>query len=281
MSIIYQPGGRALEYSPLALNLYKGCGHGCSYCYSPAALHMNPEQFHAGATPRDGVIGQLQKELKHGAPDNQILLSFTCDPYCLAEERYHLTREVLILLELSHALVAVLTKGGTRCLRDDDIFQHFVQDSDGGIRVGATLTFLDAAKSKQHEPRAALPADRIAALQELNAAGIHTWASIEPVIEPEESLAVIRASLPFVDEYKIGKLNHQASNTDWAVFLRDAVAIMREAHKSFYVKEDLRAYCPPDVKLNAWECDMDHLTLKRPPGFSTVAEPKRTQARLF
>lgn len=36
---IYEPSGKAREYSPLALNLYKGCDHGCNYCYVPDMKH--------------------------------------------------------------------------------------------------------------------------------------------------------------------------------------------------------------------------------------------------
>ena len=39
MPIIYEPRGKAAEYSPLAANLYAGCGHGWLYCYAPAATY--------------------------------------------------------------------------------------------------------------------------------------------------------------------------------------------------------------------------------------------------
>ena len=276
MTVIYEPKGKAREYAPLALNHYRGCDHGCSYCYVPAIFARDSGYVHSDVKPRENVIEQLQKELKHGAPDKQILLSFTGDPYCHADVLIELTRRVLKMLSEAKAMIAVLTKGGTRCLRDIDLFKSWPSP----LKVGATLTFLTPAKSEQHEPHASLPVDRLIALRELHEAGVRTWASIEPVIEPKESLAVIRESLPFVDEYKIGKLNHVENNTDWAQFLRDAVAIMREARKPFYLKEDLRAYCPPDVQLSPEECDMDYLTLKRPWNYRP-GQAKEAQARLF
>lgn len=71
---------------------------------------------------------------------------------------------------------------------------------------GATLTFIDELKSLEVEPNAAKPQDRISTLKKLHEEGIKTWASIEPVIDPVQSLALIEATMPFVDQYKIGKM---------------------------------------------------------------------------
>jgi DNA repair photolyase len=119
------------------------------------------------------------------------------------------------VLNAAGCSVAILTKGGTRCLDDADMLLNW---PDGRVKVGATLTFMDADKSREWEPGAALPADRIQALAELHQIGVKTWASIEPVIDPSESLAIIRASLVHVDGYKIGRLNHMKNTTDWAAF---------------------------------------------------------------
>ena len=45
MSIIYQPKGKAREYSPLAANLYLGCNHGCKYCYAPSIRFQTRQDF--------------------------------------------------------------------------------------------------------------------------------------------------------------------------------------------------------------------------------------------
>lgn len=44
--LIYRPKGRAGEYAKLALNVYRGCDHGCTYCYSPRILRRKREDFH-------------------------------------------------------------------------------------------------------------------------------------------------------------------------------------------------------------------------------------------
>ena len=48
---IYAPRGQAGEYAALAANPYRGCGHGCAYCYVPNAIKMPRKDFDAGATP--------------------------------------------------------------------------------------------------------------------------------------------------------------------------------------------------------------------------------------
>ena len=54
--IIYEPKGRAREYSPLAANLYRGCGHGCIYCYAPAVTFTAREVFRSHPCPRQDVL---------------------------------------------------------------------------------------------------------------------------------------------------------------------------------------------------------------------------------
>jgi DNA repair photolyase len=83
-SIIYSPAGQAGEYAPLATNPYRGCGHGCVYCYVPNISRMDRREFDAGAVPRDGYLDKLAKDArKYQAAGirEQLMLSFTTYPY--------------------------------------------------------------------------------------------------------------------------------------------------------------------------------------------------------
>jgi DNA repair photolyase len=170
-----------------------------------------------------------------------VLLCVTCDQYCSANDKHKITRGALEIF-LEHRIpVSILTKGGLDCLQDLDVFKRFGSH----IQVGATLTFSDMISSYENEPGAAPPHGRIAALKELNLAGITTWASIEPVIDPAQSLAIMADSITYVDKFKIGKLNHDAkaeAKIDWRHFLKTAVALMRRHDKPFYIKKDLAAF---------------------------------------
>jgi DNA repair photolyase len=260
MTIIYQPTGKAREYSPYALNPYIGCDHGCDYCYVPSCTRRKD----ASLVPheRKDLIKLLDKELaKNGPPPAQILLSFLCDPYCHYDEQQGYTRAVLEVLLAYGCCVAILTKGGIRALRDLDLFYKFGDR----IKVGATLTFVSDKLTRTHEPGAALFMERIDMLRILKRSEVSTWASIEPVLYPEESLRAIGISLGVTDAYKVGKLNHNKEieeRINWHLFLKQSVGEIRRARAGLYIKEDLRAFAF-DFEMTPEECDPDHLVLRR------------------
>jgi DNA repair photolyase len=92
MSIIYEPKGRAKEYCELAANLYRGCGHGCKYCYAPEATRTDREKFYREPQPRKDVISKLSKQLEKNTFNGPVLLCFTCDPYQPINDEYGLAR---------------------------------------------------------------------------------------------------------------------------------------------------------------------------------------------
>jgi DNA repair photolyase len=83
MRVIYEPKGAAREYAELALNLFSGCPHGCTYCYAPGCMRRTREAFHASVTVRTGILDKLRKdvaELAAAHDPREILLCFTSDP---------------------------------------------------------------------------------------------------------------------------------------------------------------------------------------------------------
>jgi len=257
MSLIYEPKGKAREYSPLALNIYNGCDHNCKYCYLKC---INSNLSKPNPTKRNNLIQNLEKELKRNNINKQILLSFSGDPYCSYEMESGETRKVLEVLLKYQILIAILTKGGKRCLRDIDIFKKF-----DNIKIGATLTFDNEQDSKEWEVGAANPKERLKALEILHDNKIKTFASFEPVIKPKQSLGLMEKTINYIDQYKIGKINHYKGmdkNIDWIKFGKEAVKIMRSNKKDFYIKHDLRKYLPENY-LSANEKNMDYLSLKK------------------
>jgi len=240
MSVIYRPSGKALEYAQLATNVYLGCDHNCVYCYGPGALKWSRDKY-ACPQLRPGYPEALDKDAWKLALDDgarfvpPILLSFACDPYSPFNDIHHITRQAIDILH-SHGLrVTMLTKGGRRALQDMDLFGP-------GDSMGATLTFTDPEQCREWEPFAASPAERLTTLQKFHDAGIRTWASMEPVIDPDQTLALIYMSAPYIDHYKVGMLNHHplSKTINWSKFHDDAVALLDSLGADYYIKDGLR-----------------------------------------
>lgn len=240
---IYAPRGQAGEYAPLSTNPYRGCGHKCAYCYVPRVLHMDRGEFDAGAVIRDGYEKGLLKDAakyRQAGITEQVMLSFTTDPY--PPEHHDLTRWVLQTLQEHGLGICTLTKGGSRALRDIDLFR---QDRDA---FASTLTSLDPVFSRKWERGAADPDNRITALKAFHERGIFTWVSLEPTIDVEASLAIVEATAGFVDLYKVGRVNYVGltKTTDWQSYTLRMIEKLQRLSKAHYIKRDLQPYLPAD-----------------------------------
>ena len=241
-SYIYAPKGQAGEYAELASNPYRGCGHKCAYCYVPKVLRMKDrKEFDNSANLRPGFIDKLKKDAAKYQMLNmrgQVLLSFTTDVYHPYDNTP--TSEVIDIITGSGLGICVLTKGGSRSLRDIDMFR---QDRDA---YAATLTSTDDAFSKKWEPGAAPATDRIHALKKFNDRGIYTWVSLEPTLDVDASLEVVRKTHQFVDLYKVGRVNYlpMTKTTDWDDYTHRMIDLLTSLGKQHYIKKDLQKYLP-------------------------------------
>ncbi len=248
---IYNPTGRAEEYSPLALNYFSGCTHNCRYCYVSRLNSMAGKGVsQAVCYPPDfeSFKGLEDSARKYQGCNKQILISFTGDPYCDMPPQY--TRKVLEILNKYNHKVAILTKGGSRTLRDIDLFKKFTRNdlfaaNEPRISVGATLTCDNDTDSLKWEPGAAMPADRIETLRTLTAQGIRTWVSFEPVIYPEQTLNLLKQVSDIVHHVRIGKINdfeNMDKEIDWNEFVKQSVAVCKTKNLPFYIKNDLARF---------------------------------------
>jgi DNA repair photolyase len=239
--VVYQPRGAALEHAAFATNIYSGCDHGCQYCYGPAATHTQRGQFGNPAERKD-YLERLERDAAKVKPSDPILLCFTCDPYSQFDAEHGITRKAIEILHRHGHHVAILTKGGSRALRDLDLFGP-------GDSFGTTLTFINDADSLAWEPGAALPGDRLDTLKRFHDAGIPTWASMEPVIDPVQTLQLIRRSHRYIDLYKVGRWNHdvRANGIDWAGFAADVTRLLDSLDKPYRIKDALRPFLPAGV----------------------------------
>lgn len=246
MSVLYKPTGPAYEYAEIALNLYKGCRNGCFYCYAPKSTRVSPEIFSKKEyiRVRPNIIQQLKKEIVK-FQNNQninILLSFTSDCYQELEKELQVTREALEIISFYNVPFTVLTKSGSWGLvRDMDLFKKNPNNC-----YSATLTLDNHEHSRQFEPNAPLPEDRIEALRIAKEVGIKTWASFEPVLYSEQTLNLIEISHKYIDLLKVGKFNAKyktqkawENSIDWKLFRTQAIELLEKLNCKYIIKKDL------------------------------------------
>jgi len=151
-----------------------------------------------------------------------------------------LTRSTLETLIGAGLGVCTLTKGGTRALRDIELFRS-KRDA-----FASTLTSLDDRFSKKWERNAAVPADRIAALRAFHERRIFTWVSLEPTLDIEATLAIVRETHEYVDSYKVGRVNYLPTTrtTDWRDYTDRMLCLLNQVGACHYFKKDLQPYLP-------------------------------------
>jgi DNA repair photolyase len=167
-----------------SINPYRGCEHGCIYCYarpSHAYLGLSPGlDFETRLTYKADAAALLRTELARPsyrcAP---LMLGANTDPYQPVERRLGVTRSILeVLLEARHP-VSIVTKSAL-VLRDLDLLGEMARLD--LVHVMVSLTSLDPELKRVLEPRAASAAARLGAIRGLAAAGVPVGTLIAPVI---------------------------------------------------------------------------------------------------
>jgi DNA repair photolyase len=235
--MIYEPKGRAREYSPLACNIAVGCVHDCKYpCYGPGAFRVNPVDWPKPRYKKDAVLSFEKDARKLAGDPRDILFCFASDPY-MTDESSRLMSEILPIAEANRLRIQVLTKNPARAMRESG---HILKRN--GWKLGTTIIFLSEKLREKWEPGAPSIASRLEALRDAHEAGISTWVSIEPVVDADEAVAAIEAVKPFTDFIKVGKLNHSkhADSIDWFDFLSRAKEALGD--HPHLIKDDLKKF---------------------------------------
>lgn len=167
-----------------SVNPYRGCEHGCAYCYArPSHAYLNLSaglDFETKLIARPGIAAVLDGELRaRGYKVGVIAIGTNTDPYQPVEAEYGVMREVLEVLAAHNHPVAITTKGAL-IERDLDILGPMA--ARGMVRVGVSMTTLDAGLSRRLEPRAPAPARRLAMIARLAGAGVPVRVMVAPVI---------------------------------------------------------------------------------------------------
>ena len=167
-----------------SINAYKGCEHGCVYCYARpthAYLDLSPGlDFETRIFYKTGVRERLLEELGRRSYEcRAIAMGTNTDPYQPVEKRLRITRTVLeVALECRHP-VSIVTKSQS-ILRDADVLAELA--GLGLVNVMVSVTTLSNALKVKLEPRTASPAARLRTIERLGALGVPVGAMAAPVI---------------------------------------------------------------------------------------------------
>ncbi|MEM7425370.1 MAG: PA0069 family radical SAM protein, partial [Pseudomonadota bacterium] len=183
----------------LSVNPYRGCEHGCAYCYARPAhayVGLSPGlDFESKLFAKPNAAEVLRRELMApGYKPALIVLGGNTDAYQPIERRYRITRQILEVLNEFNNPVGIVTKSAL-VLRDLDILQEMADKE--LVNVALSVTSLDPKVARKMEPRAATPAKRLQALEVLTASGIPTTVMVAPVVpavNDSEVEAILKAA---------------------------------------------------------------------------------------
>lgn len=167
-----------------SVNPYRGCEHGCIYCYarpSHAFHDLSPGlDFESRLFAKPDAARLLRAELgKKGHVPTPIAFGTNTDAYQPIEREWRIMRQCFeVLAETNHPLT--ITTKSDRVLRDLDLLAPMAEK--GLVAVAVSVTMLDPALHRILEPRTARPDKRIAALKALSDAGVPAHVNVAPVI---------------------------------------------------------------------------------------------------
>ena len=107
---------------------------------------------------------------------------------------------------------------------------------------GTTMVFSELAAAEHWEPNAPPPVARTMAMYDAHEHGLRTWVSLEPVIDVKQTLHLIDMMYPYVDKWKVGKLNHNKAledTIDWYDFLMRVTAKLDAYGCDYMIKHAL------------------------------------------
>lgn len=184
-----------------SLNPYRGCRHGCGYCYARIThtyydLDLAAD-FERVIFVKVNLADVLRAELSRpGWRRERVAIGTATDPYQPAEAGYRVTRRCLEVFA-RRANPCSLTTKGTLVVRDIDLFQELARVTEFAVNV--SLISLRPEVWRRLEPHTPPPASRLRAVERLAAAGVPVNVFLAPILpgltdNPEDLGAVIRAA---------------------------------------------------------------------------------------
>ena len=218
---LYTPGGSAREYAAVGCNFYRGCPYQCRYCFNRKGMtakvmgvdhavlddcftkEKNRPKKYRDLTGEEYALLVFKRELNNHLDyfrKTGIFFSFATDPLC--QESAWLTTGAALYAVSNGVPVKILTKNANWPTNIAVLFESQKAENKRLIAFGFTLTGRD-----DWEPYASENQQRIEMLRELHEQGFKTFASIEPIIDFDSSLEMIKQSVRYCDQFLIGLMS--------------------------------------------------------------------------
>jgi DNA repair photolyase len=218
-----------------SINPYRGCEHGCTYCYARpthAQLGLSPGlDFETRLVAKPEAPRLLEAALrKPGYEVAPIAIGTNTDPYQPVEKQWRVMRGVLEVLRDYNHPVTITTKGSL-VTRDLDILGPMAKDR--LVHVQVSLTTLDPHLSRGMEPRAAAPGRRLEMIRALSRAGVPVGVNLAPVI-------------PALNDHEIERLLEAAAAS--GAVCAGYITLRLPLEVSPLFREWLERFCPDRAK---------------------------------
>ncbi len=229
---IYNPSGKAGEYSYWAVNFYNGCSVNCDYCYCKKGfmkkLWSTTPTIKKSLIDENTALEIFKKEVDRNSEELQghgLFFNFTSDPFL--PDTIELNTEAMYYCESKNIPVKALTK---------QTWWIGLHKPPRNTSIGFTLTGMD-----ELEGDTATNMDRIKSMKVLKNRGFNIWASIEPVIDLGISYNMIKMSISSVSHFKIGTLSGEEYNShDLRNFIRNINYLAKQHRgKTIYWKDEI------------------------------------------
>lgn len=163
------------------LNIYRGCRHGCRYCYAMYShQYMGNDKFFDNIYVKENIVEQLEKELSAANWKREVInIGGVTDSYQPAEAHYQLMPQILKLL-IKYRTPAIISTKSNLILRDYDLIDELSRIT--YVNVAATITTMDEGIRNRLEPGGAASLERFEVLKEFRKTNASTGLHVMPII---------------------------------------------------------------------------------------------------
>ncbi len=217
------------------LNIYRGCGHGCKYCFAMYShKYLGSEQYFDDIFIKTNVAEQLEKKLKSPSWKGEIInIGGVTDSYQPIEAQYKLMPDILRLM-IKYKNPCIISTKSDLILRDYDLIEELSKLT--YVNIAATITCMDECIRQKIEPNGASSLNRFAMLREFSKTQASVGLHLMPII-------------PFLTDTRnnIDSLLSHASDSGVKYFIPEILNLRGRTRQTFFefIRAEYPTLCKP------------------------------------